>query len=390
MDIKIPDNITEIIEKLEENGFEAYIVGGCVRDILMDITPHDYDVTTNALPNQVKSIFEKTVDTGLKHGTVTVISDNIPVEVTTYRTESGYTDNRRPDKVDFVLSLSEDLSRRDFTVNAIGYNEKRGFVDLFGGIKDIKNAVLKAVGEPETRFKEDALRILRLFRFASTLNFSIESNTYNAAISCLPLIQNVSSERIAKEIEKASLGGNISVLEPIINNGGLKFLNIGSCKKLEKISNLSRDNNLRLFALLSLCDCNPEDVAKRLKLSNSTKEFFRTLNSFLSNEPPKTKSNIKKLLNCCDFDTFISYTEYLSVINNTSTEDITKMFNEIIENNEPYKISQLDINGIDIMNCGYTDKAVGEILNYLLDKIIDNPRLNEKEKLLSILKNYRN
>ncbi len=181
---KIPQNALLVINRLTQNGYKAYIVGGCVRDILLDKTPHDFDITTNAKPNEIISLFEKTVPTGIKHGTVTVILRDEPIEVTTFRTDRDYTDNRRPDNVTFVDDLKEDLARRDFTVNALAYNKTEGLKDFFGGQDDLQNKILRAVGNPEKRFREDALRILRLFRFASTLGFSIEEQTLNDAIKC--------------------------------------------------------------------------------------------------------------------------------------------------------------------------------------------------------------
>lgn len=390
MTFKIPFFVTETINTLQKNGYEAYMVGGCVRDILMGIPPHDYDVTTNALPNQVKELFDRTADTGIKHGTITVIWDKNTVEVTTYRTESNYTDNRHPDCVSFVSNLKEDLSRRDFTVNAICYNEKSGFTDLFGGISDINNKILKAVGDANKRFTEDALRILRLFRFACTLNFKIDKNTYEAALGCLPLIKNVSIERIAEELKKACLGDNFKALEQFINSGGLECLGITSCEELDKISGLSKNIDLRLFALLSLCDCDADDVAKKLKLSNLSKNTIASLKHLTTNPLPKSKSDIKKILARFDYNIFILYLEYLSVIKNIPTDEARLITEEILNNKEPYKISQLAIGGNEVIKLGFADKTVGEALNFLLESVIENPNFNKKETLIEFLKNYRN
>ena len=176
----IPPEIEFIIDRLENNGFEAYLVGGCVRDMLMGIPPHDYDITTSAEPEITLSLFPKTVPTGIKHGTVTVLNKGFAAEVTTYRSDGEYGDHRRPESVTFVKSLKEDLARRDFTVNAIAYNENEGIKDFFGGKEDINNKILRAVGNPEKRFTEDALRILRLFRFASILGFTPEKGKLSA------------------------------------------------------------------------------------------------------------------------------------------------------------------------------------------------------------------
>ena len=173
--IKIPADATQIIERLEKAGFEAYVVGGCVRDSLLGKNPHDWDITTSALPEQVKSLFSHTVDTGLKHGTVTVLLEKEPFEVTTYRIDGEYDDGRHPNQVEFTLSLEEDLKRRDFTINAMAYNPQRGLVDLFGGIEDLEKGIIKCVGNPVERFSEDALRMMRAVRFAAQLDFEIET-----------------------------------------------------------------------------------------------------------------------------------------------------------------------------------------------------------------------
>ncbi|MEE1185167.1 MAG: hypothetical protein UHX92_03715, partial [Acutalibacteraceae bacterium] len=173
----LPEKIEYVINRITDSGFEAFIVGGCVRDMLMGKTPNDFDITTSATPEEIQNIFEKTVPTGIKHGTITVVLEGEPIEVTTFRCDGDYNDCRHPEKVEFVRSIEADLSRRDFTVNAIAYNPTKGIVDLFGGIEDINSKILRAVGNPEKRFCEDALRIMRLFRFSSVLSFEIEEKT---------------------------------------------------------------------------------------------------------------------------------------------------------------------------------------------------------------------
>ena len=178
--INIPNNVQFIIDTFYKNNYEAFMVGGCVRDCLLGLTPKDYDITTSALPNITESLFEKTIPTGIKHGTITVVLDNENLEVTTYRTEGNYLDNRHPESVEFVSNIKEDLSRRDFTVNALAYNNKEGLIDYFNGIDDIKNKTIKAVGDPNKRFQEDALRMLRAIRFSCQLAFKIDDSTYAA------------------------------------------------------------------------------------------------------------------------------------------------------------------------------------------------------------------
>lgn len=200
--MEIPSNITRILDMLENSGYEAYIVGGCVRDSLMGMTPHDYDVTTSALPEETERVFSgmKLIETGLKHGTVTVLSDGEPVEITTYRVDGEYHDSRRPDSVTFTRSLREDIARRDFTMNGIAYSPRRGMFDEFGGAEDIRRGIIRCIGDPEKRFREDALRIMRGMRFSASLGFQVEERTAAAMLDNRELLRNISAERIFTEL----------------------------------------------------------------------------------------------------------------------------------------------------------------------------------------------
>ena len=206
--IKIPHYITEVLNMLYDKGFEAYLVGGCVRDALMGKAPHDFDLTTNATPDEMLSCFSemKIIETGLKHGTVTVVSDGENVEITTYRIDGKYVDNRHPEEVLFTRNIHEDLSRRDFTVNAIAYSPKDGIVDIFDGQKDIKNKIIRCVGSPDNRFAEDGLRIIRALRFASVLGFTINEKTSESIHNNKELLKNISAERIFAELKKLICG----------------------------------------------------------------------------------------------------------------------------------------------------------------------------------------
>ena len=221
--MQLPEQVKFIISELNKNGYEGYIVGGCVRDYLMGIPPHDYDITTSALPEEVKAIFPHTVDTGIEHGTVTVIIDKIGYELTTYRIDGEYKDNRHPEQVIFTDKLAGDLSRRDFTVNAIAYNDQRGYVDMFGGMEDIKKAIIKGVGEPSKRFQEDALRMMRALRFSAQLNFSIEENTMLALKENAQLIKNISIERIREEFFKLIISDHNERLDLLYESGMLPY-----------------------------------------------------------------------------------------------------------------------------------------------------------------------
>ena len=209
--ITIPAYVREIIDRLNSRGFSAYAVGGAVRDCALGLFPDDWDVASSALPEEIESTFSdfRVIETGIKHGTVSVVTGGNAVEITTFRKESGYSDNRHPDAVEFVGDIAEDLRRRDFTVNSLAYNEKDGLIDLYGGLSDIKNKIVRAVGNPEERFSEDSLRILRAVRFSSKLGFSIEKQTLDAAEKLKSRLKNVSAERIFSELVKTLCGKDV-------------------------------------------------------------------------------------------------------------------------------------------------------------------------------------
>lgn len=386
MKFNLPKKIEYVLDTLINSGHSAYIVGGCVRDLLCGKKPHDYDITTSALPHETQALFDKTVATGIKHGTVTVIIDGEPIEVTTFRTENEYSDSRHPESVNFVSNVSEDLARRDFTVNAMCYNHIDGLLDLFGGKEDINNKVLKSVGEAKTRFSEDALRILRLFRFAATLDFTIEKNTFNAAIRCAPSLKNISAERIFVELQKLANGTKPYVISPLLNTSCLDNYYLKNAD-LNAISKLDNKTDLRTFALLNLTSYNLPNTLDSFKCSNSFKDYCLKMNYLVSNPISDNKTSIKKALNFSSidivYDTIFYYRDILEL-------DITQyksILTEIINNNEPYKISQLNISGGDITALGYDGKQVGEKLQFLLNEVIKDPTLNSREKLLNLICN---
>ena len=208
MRIEVPEKTEKIIDALQEHGYDAYVVGGCVRDSLLHRSPADWDITTSATPEEVKKIFRRTVDTGIQHGTVTVLMDKEGFEVTTYRIDGEYEDRRHPKEVTFTPSLGEDLKRRDFTINAMAYNHRTGLVDIFGGEEDLKNKIVRCVGDPRERFTEDALRILRAVRFSAQLGFDIEEKTQDAARDLGKTLKKISAERIQTELVKLLVSPN--------------------------------------------------------------------------------------------------------------------------------------------------------------------------------------
>ena len=376
----IPPEIQFIIDTLNKNGFEAYLVGGCVRDMLMDIPPHDYDITTSAPPEAILTLFEKTVPTGIKHGTVTVINGGIAAEVTTYRADGDYTDHRRPKSVTFVKSLKEDLARRDFTVNAIAYNKTKGVKDFFGGIKDINNNILRAVGEPKKRFREDALRILRLFRFASVLEFTPEKETLNAALKCAPLLESISAERISSELRKAINGKKPAALKPLTDIRGLEFIGI-KAPDYSKIIPLQGEG-LALFGFLYSSTDNLISALEFLKPSNKEKKLYQNILTLLSLPLPQSKEEIKEMLFKTDPCSVEKYLYFKNSYFGTDTQNAFNMLSEITENGEPYRISDLKIGGKNLINMGVSGEKIGETLEYLRGLVVINPEQNRKSILL--------
>ena len=380
MRINMPKNIEFVLSTLQNSGFKAYIVGGCVRDYLLGITPDDFDICTSARPDQVIGLFDKTVNTGIKHGTVTVIIDKTPVEVTTFRTDGNYTDSRHPDGVNFVSDVKKDLSRRDFTVNAMCYNHSDGLIDFFGGQSDLENKTMRAVGNADTRFKEDALRILRLFRFCSTLGFTPESDTLYAALENSVLLKNISAERIAKELCRAANGKRPNLLLPLLDTGAIPYLKPD--KDIIRIPLLPENSNLKFFALLYLTSNNLIDTLNFLKCSNSFKKYCLKLQGAVFC-PTNTRADIKRLMRICEDDIF-DLLDFKSVIFNEDTIFARSAIKEIIKGGEAYKISQLAISGKDVRNKGYKNEQISEILENLLEKVTEDPELNQKKILMSL------
>lgn len=390
MIIILPEEVKKILSVLEHKGFKAYIVGGCVRDILMKKAPHDYDIATSASPEQIKSLFNKTADTGIKHGTVTVIENGIPFEVTTFRTESGYSDLRRPDKVYFVKDIKEDLSRRDFTMNAIACSLNGEIADPFGGQNDIKNKIIKTVGNPNKRFSEDALRILRLFRFSSALNFLPEKNTLNAALELSDELKKISTERIVSELKKTVCSDFPENSEPLLNIKALSFLGIENCPRLNKLKLLKNNPELRMFAFLKESSQNAAQTAKNLKLSRKEIDKINDLLYIEKNLKSENKINIKEIMSKLkNPETFDDYADYAKIFKDFNGEKLKADYREIIKNKEPYKISDLAVDGSVISAFGISGKEVGAELERLLKIVIVNPEQNKKELLLKMI-NKRN
>ena len=381
----IPPYVKAVIRKIEENGYEAWLVGGCVRDMLSGITPHDYDIASNAPCEAISSLFDRVIETGIKHGTVTVISDGQPIEVTRYRIDGDYADHRRPDSVNFTGEFKDDLARRDFTVNAIGYNEKRGIFDCFGGKEDIERKILRTVGDAERRFDEDALRILRAIRFASTLGYSVESDTLAAIKKLAKTLHNVSAERIYSEIKKALMGNRPSLIEIIIKNGGLEHIGIDDCDDLAPIDRIDRNINVRIAVLLKLCRCVPDSVLANLKAERTTRTAVGLIYTALCENQPFDRGELKHLLQKHSADDIFATLSAQAALYGRDVSAAKGELRDVFQKKEPYLIRHLAIGGDDLAEMGISGEAVGRVLNDLLERVIAEPELNSTEKLKSII-----
>ena len=405
MKISLPPKVKYIIDKIHENNFEAYIVGGCVRDAILGIKPNDYDITTNATPKTIKNIFRgfKCIETGIEHGTISVVIDEEIYEITTYRIEGEYKDHRRPKNVDFTNKLEEDLKRRDFTINAMAYNENERLVDLFGGKRDIENKIIKTVGNPYDRFNEDGLRMIRAIRFSSKLDFQIEKDTLLAIYDNATIIKNISLERITDEFNKVMLSNKPENIIYLFKTKLLNNLNISSeedenkIEKLyKKISILKKIDKVLVKRLVVLdyiienlnIDC--KMFCKQLVYSKKTNKDHDIILDLIKETDINNldKIKIKKILNQIDRKLFEDYLDINRVIyeDEENYEKIIDILKEIEENKECYTIKNLKVNGKDIMAQGYENKAVGQVLNYLLNQVIINPNLNKKNLLIKKIK----
>lgn len=388
MNIKLPDEVIFALELIEKHGFEAYLVGGCVRDFVMGKIPHDFDIATSCLPSNIRDIFKdfSNFDQGIKHGTVGVIINNRLIEITTYRIDGEYLDARHPSSVSFTTSLLEDLKRRDFTMNALALNKNLEIVDYFNGIEDIKNKRIRAVRNPYMRFNEDALRVLRALRFASTLDFKIEEETSKAIFECYHLLEKISVERIYIELKKLIVGLNVglilkkfqSVFELIFN---ISFVNYDLI--LNSIDKLEKDIVTRLAYLLSskFVRKDAKSILRNLKVDNFT---INQITSLLENIDIEisNKVSIKKVLKHLDEDIFLKLIDIKKVIDKDLYQNELILFNQIIKNKECYKLKHLAINGYDLNDLGIEGKRVGEILDLLLNLVIEEKLDNNKKILL--------
>ena len=376
----------ECLSQLSTAGYKAYLVGGCVRDLLRGIKPHDYDLCTNALPEEIRRVFaaDKTILTGLRHGTITVIKKDVPFEITTFRKESGYSDSRHPDVVSFTSNLEQDLSRRDFTMNAIAYSPEEGLVDPFGGREAIQQKRIICVGDPMLRFEEDALRMLRAVRFEACLGFTIDSATALAIECRAAKIAGISRERIREELAKILLSSRapegISRLLHFLGSG-IFGEEAASLKPSPVLGLLSAYEPLRYAAFLLNSGCAAQ-ILRSLCCSN---QFIRSVTVILNaahSGYPATAVGARLL--CRDAGEYaLQAAELIDLCSTLPEKNMSALVSAVLKRHDPISLSHLAINGTDLINAGIpSGKETGRILNHLLETVIQSPEKNKKNILL--------
>lgn len=441
--IQIPDSVQFIIQTIEEAGFEAYAVGGCVRDSILGRVPDDWDITTSAKPEDVKRLFRHTIDTGIQHGTVTILIKKECYEVTTYRIDGEYEDNRHPKEVNFTPLLSEDLKRRDFTINAMAYNEKSGLVDLFGGQEDLKSGIIRCVGEPRERFKEDALRIMRAVRFSAQLGYEIEERTTEAIKELAHTLERISVERIQVELVKLLISDHpeyvlklyelgltkvflpefdVMMETPQNNPHHLYSVGMHTIKAMQLVSN---DKLLRLTMLLhdvgkpltrSTDDkgidhfhAHPlegsaiaKKVLKRLRFDNETIDRVSLLVLYhdYGNAVSATPAFTRKFINKVRMKNFpllleIKKADVMAQSDLLRDEKLEKLellrasYEEVVEQGMCISLKFLAVTGDDLIKAGMKPgQELGRTLNDLLEVVLENPDMNSKESLMELVKRW--
>lgn len=439
MKIELPRKVIMIINNLQLHGYEAFAVGGCVRDSILCRKPEDWDITTSARPEEIKRLFRRTVDTGIAHGTVTVMIGREGFEVTTYRVDGLYEDSRHPKDVTFTTSLEEDLRRRDFTINAMAYNDEVRLVDVFGGMRDLNHHLIRCVGDPMERFSEDALRILRAVRFSAQLAFPIEKNTAQAVRELAPTLKNISAERIQVELVKLLMSDHPDLIQDAYELGITKVIlpewdaMVGVEQRtrhhkydvaghtLHALKNVKKDKILRLTMLfhdmgkpsMKTTDEKGVDhfkghalvseeiarsVLRRLKFDNDTVKKVTRLVCYHDYRIEATPPNVRRAMNRIGVELFPYYlavrmadvkaqSPYKRRAKIENIVAMREIYQETLINDHCVTLRQLAVSGRDLMDLGMQPgKQMGDMLNELLELVLDEPEMNEKEKLCNYVK----
>jgi tRNA nucleotidyltransferase (CCA-adding enzyme) len=435
MEIRLPEHVQDILHTLEAAGFEGYAVGGCVRDALLGRVPQDWDITTNATPQEVKALFRRTVDTGLQHGTVTVMMDHVGYEVTTYRIDGDYEDGRHPSQVSFTASLSEDLKRRDFTINAMAYNSSRGLVDLFEGRRDLANGMIRCVGDPMERFTEDALRMMRAIRFSAQMGFSIEEETYRAIGMLASTIRRISAERIQMELVKTLVSDHPRHMELFYQTGLSRYFlpefdammeteqnNPHHCYSvgehtLHALEQVGPERILRLAVLfhdVAKPECRTADEAgihhfhghpargadktreilHRLKFDNDTIGRVTALIRWHDDNPPLDRRAVRRAIHRVGLAQYpdLFALKRADILAQSSCGQREKLeyvdayesiYREILAEGECLSIGDLKVDGRDLLAAGVPQgRQIGEGLKALLELVLEHPEYNTRDYLL--------
>ncbi|MBR2795119.1 MAG: CCA tRNA nucleotidyltransferase [Solobacterium sp.] len=395
----LPSFVKNAIKMLNEAGYEAYVVGGAVRSWYLEQEISDYDVTSSATPDEIQEVFSqfRTLETGKKHGTITVLFKRNPIEITTYRTESGYRDHRHPDHVAFTRSLEEDTARRDFTINALCYHPKTGILDFYGGVQDLQNKLIRTVGNPNERFEEDALRILRAVRFSSMFGFTIEEQTKKALLELTPTLAVISQERITSELNRTITGPYFTqvlqeyrpVFEQVIPElreyPETLWIGIG-----RNIAHTDPDLHIRMALLL---DClndseRSEEILRRLKYSNEDRQMVINL---LKNRdmPMDTRIDLRKVINrlTVPFPVFLDFR--CARDTRLNKKKIMDIYEAIVHDHDCCTLKQLDVNGKDLQKLGLKGSAISVAMHTLLNAVMEEKVVNSHDELIRYLENLK-
>lgn len=424
--IILPEDVKYIISRLNENGYKGYIVGGCVRDCMMGRVPNDWDLATDAYPEDVLSLFsdEHVLPTGLKHGTVTIMLDKRPYEVTTFRVEGRYSDFRRPDYVMFTRSLEDDLKRRDFTINALAYNDAEGLIDISGGIDDIKNEIIRCVGDPDRRFKEDALRMLRAVRFSSQLGFHIEESTLCSICKNSELLKHISSERIREEFNKILVSDKLMNIMYLLSTKLMKYIipefydtyddeNIlysDFQNTVNMMESTGKDTVLRLALLLHKAIQQKSNysidgeaarragiILNRLRYDKATISKVKIIIMYYNALILPEREHILRWLNKIGAQSFsdLLKVKRAELVKGEEAgliqlKNVNEVFEYIMANGLCFSRRQLSIKGNDLGELGIKEgRIIGKIMEELLDLVIQHPELNERETLIEYVKSKK-